>query len=64
MAKTPKSVPAGNIDPDVLYRIVIKRAVRLGRNGETVLSPRASENLVKGKVLLTILDDVTSYEPV
>lgn len=64
MAKTSKSeAGAPAIDPNADYRIVLKRTVRIGKAGTTVLAPHR-DNRVKGKVLSTILGDVVRYERV
>lgn len=52
------------IDPERLYRVKVRRAVRLGKHGTIVMTPM-SENLVRGKVLATIpAEDIESSEPV
>jgi len=48
------------IDADKQYRVKLKRVVKLGE-GRTVLHPR-NDNVIKGRVLETILDFVASYE--
>jgi hypothetical protein len=53
-----------SIKPDEMYRVFVKRAVRLGKFGATVLTPRA-ENLVRGEVLSTIkAEDIERAEKV
>jgi hypothetical protein len=60
-ATTPSPAPkAPDIDPEANYRVTLTRAVRVGKNGDTVLSP-AKDNVVKGKVIATLGDAVESY---
>jgi hypothetical protein len=52
------------ITPGKSYRVTVKRAIRIGKLGTTILAPR-NENLVTGEVLATLPpDDVLSFEEV
>jgi hypothetical protein len=65
MAKQPvakKADSVSSIDPDKMYRVKMRRAVKMGKFGEMMLSPRG-DNMVKGYILASLSsDDYVSYE--
>ncbi len=70
MARTPRQSasssepPLPSIDPNRRYRVYLKNAVRMGKYGNTVMTPR-TKNIMAG-YLVSSLDpaDIERYEPV
>ncbi len=54
--------PTQSIDPNKRYRVYLKRAIRMGKYGDSVLTPR-SENILAGYMLSSLdPEDVERYE--
>ncbi len=69
MARAPRRQPQpvqpvqpSQVDPNKRYRVYLNKSVRLGKYGETVLSPR-TENVLAGFMLASIdPNDIVRYE--
>lgn len=64
MASSKPKSDAPAIDPAALYLVTLTRAVRIGKNGDTVLTPRDVDIRMRGDQVIALGDAIATFEKI